>query len=119
MKKIAGLICILLVCASCEDIIEVQDISDKVVTLVAPADTVALNSANILFFDWETLEDAETYRIQIATPTFAEAVQIIADSTLSETSFSTTLEISTYEWRVKAENSGYQTMYTTQSFTVE
>lgn len=119
MKKGILLILISIGLMSCEDIIEVPDISDEAVKLVAPSEAATLNSANTLFFDWDPVEDAETYRIQIATPTFNEVLQIVADSTLTGTSFGTTLEANDYEWRVRAENSGYQTIYTTQSFTVE
>ena len=119
MKRIFIVLFISLGLIACEEVIEVTDISEKTVTLVAPTDAVTLNSADTLFFDWETIEDAEIYRMQIATPTFAEAVQIVADSTFAGTVFSTTLEANEYQWRVRAENSGYKTTYTTQSFTVE
>jgi len=119
MKQILKMICVLVVLVSCQDIIEVPDISENMVTLTAPTDTATLSSTNMLFFDWETTEDAETYRIQIATPTFAEAIQIVADSTFAGTAYQTTLDANTYQWRVRAENSGYETNYTTQSFTVE
>jgi len=119
MGKIGIALFLIIGLLSCEEVIEVSDISQETVTLVAPTEAVTLNSANSLFFDWETTEDAEIYRIQIATPTFAEAIQIVADSTSTGTVYQTTLEANAYQWRVRAENSAYQTEYTTQSFTVE
>lgn len=117
MKKLV--ILLLVVCTSCEEIIEVPNISDKTLTLVSPSDGVSLNSGNSIFFDWETIEDAEVYHIQIANPTFVEANQIVADSILTGTSFQTTLDADIYQWRVRAENIGYETQYTTQGFIVE
>ena len=58
---------------TCDDIIEVEDISDRTVTLVAPTDDAILSSGTI-HFDWEPIEDAESYRIQIATPDFTEGI---------------------------------------------
>jgi len=103
---------------SCDDIIEVQDISNDSVTVLAPTNNAVLSNT-VLTFSWEALQDAEHYHLQIATPTFAEAIQIVRDSTLTETSFSTTLENSNYEWRIRAENSNYVTEYTTQNFSIE
>lgn len=111
-------ILVMLVFNSCDDIIEVEDISNKTVTVLAPTNGVLLSNTNITF-TWEDVNDAESYTIQIATPSFDNAQQIVLDSTITETSFSKTLNATSYEWRVKAQNSDYNTVYTTQSFTIE
>tara|TARA_R110002096_G_scaffold421590_1_gene627443 strand:+ start:3249 stop:3569 length:321 start_codon:yes stop_codon:yes gene_type:complete len=103
---------------SCDDIIEVEDISDKEVIVLAPSNQVILNTTDVIF-TWEALEDAETYHLQIATPTFENAQQIVHDSMLVGTRFSTTLDFKGYEWRVRAENSGYTTSYKVNSFSIE
>ncbi|GAA3614553.1 hypothetical protein Q4Q39_02665 [Flavivirga amylovorans] len=103
---------------SCDDIIEVEDISNKEVIALAPSNDVVLKATEVIF-TWEVLEDAETYHLQIATPTFENAQQIVKDSILVGTSFLTTLDFKDYQWRIRAENSGYITSYTQQSFRVE
>ena len=103
---------------SCSDIIEVEDISNKTITVLAPMDETVLNTTTVNF-TWDSIEDAEDYKLQIATPSFENAIQILTDSTLLTTNFSKTLETGSYEWRIRAENSSYETEYSTQSFTIE
>lgn len=116
--KNTGFIILFLSLMYCDDIIEVEDISKKEVLVLAPTNNAILNT-NDITFTWETLEDAETYHVQVATPSFANATQIVKDSVMSGTSFSTTLNYNNYEWRIRAENSGYTTSYSIQSFTIE
>ncbi|WP_157588878.1 hypothetical protein [Psychroserpens burtonensis] len=116
MKRI--LILILVSFFSCDDIIEVEDISQNTITVLAPTNTSILAEGDITF-SWDGLQDATQYRLQIATPTFENASQILLDSTITATNFSKTLELGNYEWRIRAENSEYQTLYTTQNFSVE
>ena len=112
------LIVLLVLTISCEDIIGVEDISQKTVTALAPTNNSVLSNANVTF-SWESLKDAEHYRLQISTPTFGEATQIVVDSLVSSTSFLKELTPNAYQWRVRAENSGYTTAFSTQSFLVE
>lgn len=118
MKKILLAYSLFIIVTACDDIIEVEDISNQTVILLAPTNNAVLNITE-LTFSWQTVADAESYHIQIATPTFNEALQIVTDSTVMITSFSTPLEVNDYEWRVSAVNSDFQTTYTTQSFTIE
>jgi len=118
MKKIKYVLCFLIVFLACEEIIEVEDISNKTVNVLAPADTATLTISTINF-SWDTVADAEHYKLQIAEPNFEMANQIVLDTTVTVTNFSQTLEFGDYEWRIRAENSGYQTTYSTQSFTIE
>jgi hypothetical protein len=118
VKKILLALGLFIIVTNCDDIIEVEDISKDNVTLLAPTNGATLNITN-LTFTWQAVDDAESYHIQIATPSFSEALQIVTDSTIVTTSFSTSLEAYNYQWRVRAENSEYQTVYTTQSFTIE
>lgn len=117
MKRIFYILSFFLI-ISCDDIIEVPDISNETVSVLAPTDGVILTSTSVTF-NWNAIENAENYRLQIATPTFAEAQQIVTDSLTSDLSFTTILEVGSYQWRVRAENSDYQTVYTSQSFTIE
>jgi hypothetical protein len=121
MRKLGWLFSLVFLIYACDDIIEVEDISERTVTLVAPTDGAILNASTI-HFDWESVEDAESYRIQIATPDFDAPLQIVADATVPDstaTTFSVSLDAGAYQWRVRAQNSDYYTSYTTQIFTVE
>lgn len=111
------MICLLL--ASCDEgglLIE-TNISDQNVVLLAPSDSVEVAS-NSLFFDWQEVEDATHYEIQIATPNFENAQQLILNLTDTITSIERVLSLGEYQWRVKAKNSNYETAYTTASFSV-
>jgi len=116
--KQTALLFIFLLTISCEDLVEVEDISQKTVTALAPTNNSVLSHSNVTF-SWESLNDANQYRLQIATPTFGEATQILVDSLLPHTSFSKELAPTSYQWRIRAENSAYTTAFSTQSFLVE
>ncbi|WP_299363498.1 hypothetical protein [Winogradskyella sp.] len=102
---------------SCEEIIEVVDISDETVVLIAPVDDAVINTGSPSF-SWQAVKDAEQYNIQIASPTFNEATQVVLDSLVSTTNFIQVLAEGNYEWRVKAVNSGYETDYVTTGFSI-
>ena len=117
MKKL--ILCLLTIALfNCDDITEVDDISNENVTVLERADSSVLTIIDINF-SWNAIEDAEQYRLQIATPDFETATQVVLDTTIVNSNFTQTLELGSYQWRVRAENSEYQTAFTTQSFTVE
>jgi hypothetical protein len=118
MKRALFLILLVVSFYSCDDIIEVENISENTITVLAPTNNSVLAEGDITF-SWDGLQDATQYRLQIATPAFENASQILLDSTITLINFSNPLELGNYEWRVRAENSEYQTIYTTQNFTVE
>ena len=102
---------------SCDDIIFEEDISESNLIILAPTNNASIVSGNISF-NWETVSNTDKYQIQIATPNFADAIQIILDSTISNTSFTKQLLANNYEWRVRAVNSAFETSYFTNSLTV-
>jgi len=103
--------------SGCEDIIEVDNISEERVNLLAPADDVTSNSTTISF-SWEMMEEAENYQLQVAKPSFEEAIEIVTDTTTNSTQYSDSYSEGNFEWRVKALNSAYETEYTTHSFSI-
>ncbi len=109
----SALLCVL----SCEHITEVQDISSETIEILAPKDgsNVETNTVN---FAWEALEDAKDYKLQIAQPSFADAANIEEDSIVTVTNLSITLQPGNYEWRVRAQNSEYQTSFVSSGFAV-
>lgn len=117
MKKLI-LSILAIVLFTCDDITEVEDISSKTVRVLAPVHNSVLSITNINF-TWDALPEAEQYQLQIATPTFETATQILQDTTITITSYKKILGHGDYQWRIRAENSGYVTEYTTQKFTIE
>lgn len=112
------LILLLLLVTNCNDVIGIDNISEEFVNVLAPADSSVLKIKDISF-SWEAISGTDGYNLQIATPDFDTAKQIILDTTIVTTSFVKTLEAGDYEWRIKAQNSGFETGYTIQKFNVE
>ncbi|MCD0464992.1 hypothetical protein [Flavobacterium sp. ENC] len=102
---------------SCEEILIVDDISKEEVTLIAPANNSVLFSTGASF-SWNSIENAEKYRLQIAKPNFANPVEIVLDTLITKTSYTQQMNIGKYEWRVKAVNSGYETPYKSSAFEI-
>jgi hypothetical protein len=123
-KKPLLIFFMMLVLTACEDILEEVDISNQNITILAPLQGVVLPS-NSVNFNWDTVEDATDYQIQLALPDFVNTQQIILDSIVSvdslgsiPRSISKTLLNGNYTWRIKATNSGFETLYNTASFEV-
>ena len=118
MKHLTAVFFFCLLTYACEEIIEVEDISQDDVVVLAPTNNSILN-ANTITFSWEALDFSDSYRLQIARPGFSDAVQIEVDTLINSTSFNVSLLAGSYQWRIKAINSAYETAYKTQSFTIE
>lgn len=108
---------VLLFVSSCEEIVMEDDITDKIVNLVAPTDGAGFSSTGVIF-TWDAIENVTQYRVQIARPDFVNPLQIVKDSVVKGNFFTTQLNVGEYQWRVKGINSGYETVYSTRSFTV-
>jgi hypothetical protein len=102
---------------SCEEILFVEDISEKEVTLTAPANNAILFNTGITF-SWEHLKNAEKYSLQIAKPNFTTPLEIVLDTIVDNNSFSHQLNIGQYEWRVYGLNSAYKTAPKSQTFEI-
>lgn len=102
---------------SCEEVLFEQDISEDRLTLIAPANHTEIE-ANSVRFNWESLEGATNYEIQIATPNFANANQLVLNTVTDSTFYQIELIENQYEWRVRAQNSGYATPYSSAKFIV-
>lgn len=103
--------CCLFACclAGCDDIIE-PDISGQPVVLLTPADSSRATSV-VETFRWEAVTSARTYRIQLASPSFAAPTRAYRDSTVQQAYFTTSLSPGTYQWRVQALNGSYQSNF--------
>lgn len=118
MKKKIGvtLMSLVFLCA-CEEVLFEEDISGNTVTVVAPLEGAQVEGTTVQF-NWRSVEGATNYEIQVATPSFDNANQIMANAVTDSTLYQAQLTANTYEWRVKAMNSGYETQYNTVAFTV-
>lgn len=103
---------------SCDETIFEQDISEKAITVLAPTGGTSVITGTVSF-NWNKLQDSIRYQVQIATPDFIDAAQIVTDTITAKTSYVINLEVDQYQWRVRAINSTYETPYTTTSFTVD
>jgi hypothetical protein len=116
MKKLITIGAFLWLCMGCEAIL-VKDISNTQVITLAPTEGAQV-VAGTISLRWELVDEATSYRVQVATPNFDNATQVLLDSSVSTNAIDVALTAGTYQWRVSALNSEYSTRYTTISFTV-
>ena len=86
-----------------------NDISDRSVTVLAPASGVQLPAGEVVF-QWETLAGADRYRVLIAKPGFDQVQQIVHDETTTGTRMTVTLPTGEYQWRIEGLNNNYQSL---------
>ena len=101
----------------CEEILIEEDITNDTVAIVAPINGSQVESTSLVF-SWTAIDLATGYRLQIARPSFLNAQQIVEDTLISGTSFSTTLVKNSYEWRINAQNFNSQTEFATAAFSI-
>ena len=102
-KVLFGLLC--LTFYNCEDILE-EDISDDIVFTIYPIEDLIIES-NVVNFQWNTLDGADDYRLQI----FNTSQVKLVDTLISQTQITIPLSEGDYQWRVRGENSAYQSTY--------
>lgn len=90
---------------SCDDIIE-EDITDDIVQVLSPLEGDEVES-NVASLQWHELADADKYRVQI----YASNQSVMLDSTVTGTRIVVPLNPGHYQWRVRGENSAYQSSY--------
>lgn len=106
-----------LILFSCEGVILETDITEENVVLTAPYNDAQFFSTSVTL-SWENVEEATKYHLQIAKPNFENPLQIVLDTTITQTSYTQQLPVADYEWRVSAINSAYKTLYTNRFFAV-
>ncbi len=110
--------------SSCEELLEVPNISNEQVELLAPSDSTIVLQSDVNF-TWNEVYEASQYHVQIATPDFDNTAQIVLDTLVVVDSLYTSPRLNKnladgdYEWRVKAQNSDYETNFTLSQFMVE
>jgi len=103
--------------ASCDDVLE-PDIADEQVQALVPIDGAKVHSAEVVF-RWEAVAGARSYRLQLASPSFEQPGQFYMDTVSAQLSLSLPLQPGAYEWRVQALNAGYETEFTTRTFSLD
>lgn len=119
MYKLLSFISItgLLLVASCDDIIEPK-LSDRRVTIIAPADSSVQSNTTITFW-WDEVKGATKYNIQIVSPSFTNIQYLVADSNVIGDKFTVALQPGLYQWRIKAVNNSTETPFSTYSFSID
>lgn len=102
-KVLLGFLC--LTFYNCEDILE-EDISDDIVFTIYPTEDLIIES-NVVNFQWNTLEGADDYRLQI----FNTSQVKLVDTLIARAQITIPLSEGNYQWRVRGENSAYQSTY--------
>ncbi len=90
---------------SCEDILE-EDITNDIVQIVYPTEGVTIES-NVATFQWNKLDGADDYRVQVYTNNQFQ----VFDTLVNTNTVTLPLIQGTYQWRVRGENSAYESTY--------
>lgn len=101
------LLSLILVITSCDDIFE-KDITNDTIQTISPSNEAVVES-NVVNFQWNSLEGADKYRIQL----IASNQAIVLDSLVSKTNLTFPLTQGEYQWKVRGENFAYQSSYST------
>lgn len=115
------LLSFLLLAAGCE-VLE-EDISNKKVPVIAPADRVS-TAAGTVDFRWAAVEYAVGYEFTVVSPSFSAAGRVVADTVIYADTLARrfgcrlTLAEGEYEWSVAGFNGGYRTRTEVRSLSV-
>jgi hypothetical protein len=88
-----------------------EDISNRTIAILSPITGLETEIASQTFW-WKTVDGASNYRLQIVSPSFGSTEVLILDTLVSADKFTVILYPCVLEWRVRAENSVYQTDWT-------
>ena len=117
MKKLIKISLLIIILVGCEKWVSV-DISGDFVTLISPVND-QYDSIQTKTFIWEELEGANQYRLQIVAPAFDSVLYYIVDTPLNGTVFSTSLLANKYQWRVRGENSDFNSIWNERSLEIK
>lgn len=119
MKNISLIVCLLGLAGfySCDDFIE-PELDDKTVFLIAPPDSLRSSVVTQTFW-WDEVDGGETYKVQIVKGTFSYVELFVADSLVATNKFQYSLQPGNYQWRVRAENNGGNTPWSTRTLTID
>ncbi len=113
-NQLPGFLLLISILFSCS-LIEEEDISDEQLTLLAPGNHISTERVTQTFL-WESNNDSLSYRIQVVTPGFDAVESVVLDSLLTDNYLEYTLFSGQFEWRVRAENSAYNSLWSYADF---
>lgn len=118
VKSGATFMCIVFVVfTGCVAIVE-PNISSEEVILMAPADGLKTYYSTQTFW-WNEVVNANSYQLQVVTPSFDYVERLILDTIITSNKFSTSLYPAQFQWRVRAANYSYITDFSTWSFEID
>lgn len=121
MKKIAKYTILYLFIStlffSCDDFIE-RDIKTDKISLLAPGNNLTTIQLTQTFW-WDWMEGAEAYNMQLVEGTFSSVTKFVLDTTINQNKFSVTLYPGSFQWRVRGENNGGVSDYSTFNFVID
>lgn len=120
MRKInySSLLALIILTWACRKDFIVENIDNKTITVNAPSEN-ASTTTNLVTFWWDPLNGAEKYSLQIVKPSFANATQLLLDTSITLTKFNFTLKPGSYQWRLKASNAGHNTAFQTYNLKID
>ena len=121
MKNILHLFFVLIteLIVTCEDDFIEDDLTGKMVTILAPADNDTVATSTPLYW-WNEIDGARSYRIQIVYPDFSAPQQLLYDSAVAGDRFYPSLSPgNSYEWRIRPENGSSEGEWITRRITVD
>ncbi len=107
--KFKTIIVFILILPACNAIFE-NDITEEELDLIIPMDGTSYTT-NQVHFKWNEMEGATNYRLQIVQPNFASIQTFVLDSLVTGSEYFYVLNPGTYQFKIRAENSGYQSAY--------
>lgn len=107
LNKILLLLIISTLVISCDDILE-ENITNEMVHVISPSEGTNVKG-NTVQFNWEPLDGADEYRVQIMNNNQSLEVDSLINS---KTNFSHILSSGHYQWRIRGENFAYTTPFT-------
>lgn len=116
MIRNKAFMCLLALITGCSTFFE-EDISRETIKILSPVAGTETEIATQTFW-WEKMEGAAGYHLQIVTPSFDSMEMLILDTLISSDKFMTVLYPSYYEWRVRAENSAWQSQWATNTLKI-
>lgn len=115
---------VLLLNASCEEILFEEDITEETITVLAPADNSILNQSPSSF-SWNSVQGVNQYEVQLVSPDFDNAGTLVLDTVVTQPVNSlvrfdspSNLAPGSYQWRVTGYNKNYNTRATVSSFEI-
>ena len=74
---------VLLLNASCEEILFEEDITEETITVLAPADNSILNQSPSSF-SWNSVQGVNQYEVQLVSPDFDNAGTLVLDTVVTQ-----------------------------------